>query len=225
MACIPLSKTKNTDKTIIHLTNDNFVSLRGPVTSQSIAELTSNLLDKTDNERYIYINTNGGNVDAGMHLINVIQDLQNNNINVNCIADTAISMGFVIFQSCSKRYVLSYSTLMQHQMSLGGMKGKLLELNSYMNHVNKMEDIINKMQANIIFYPYHELIHIIPSNLDIYFLFELLLLFVKHVCYLVKMYLDLVRYSVLKYINIRILHILFQFFFSCEEEQICINYI
>jgi ATP-dependent Clp protease protease subunit len=148
MACIPLSKTKNTDKTIIHLTNDNFVSLRGPVTSQSIAELTSNLLDKTDNERYIYINTNGGNVDAGMHLINVIQDLQNNNINVNCIADTAISMGFVIFQSCSKRYVLSYSTLMQHQMSLGGMKGKLLELNSYMNHVNKMEDIINKMQAN-----------------------------------------------------------------------------
>jgi len=133
--------------TTIHLTNDNFVSLRGPVTSQSIAELIANLLDKTSNERYIYLNTNGGSVDAGMKLINVIKDLENNDIKVNCIADTTISMGFVIFQSCSKRYVLSYSTLMQHQMSLRGINGKLLELNSYMSHINKIENTVNKMQA------------------------------------------------------------------------------
>ena len=145
LAALPVVRTKTT---FIHLTNDNFVSLRGPVTSQSIAELISNLLDKTSDERYIYLNTNGGSVDAGMHLINVIKDLENNNIKVNCIADTAISMGFVIFQSCSKRYVLSYSTLMQHQMSLGGIKGKLSELNSYMLHINKIEDTVNKMQAN-----------------------------------------------------------------------------
>ena len=44
---------------IIHLNNDNFVSLRGPVTSTSIAELIANLLDKHDDERYIYLNTNG----------------------------------------------------------------------------------------------------------------------------------------------------------------------
>ena len=132
----------------VHLTNDNFVSLRGPVTSQSIAELILNLLDKTADERYIYLNTNGGSVDAGMRLINVINDLQNNNIKINCIADTAISMGFVIFQSCTRRYVLSYSTLMQHQMSLNGMSGKLLELNSYMSHINKIENTVNKMQAH-----------------------------------------------------------------------------
>jgi ATP-dependent Clp protease protease subunit len=145
LAALPVVITKTT---FIHLTNDNFVSLRGPVTSLSIAKLTSELLDKTAEERYIYLNTNGGSVDAGMHLINVIKDLENNNIKVNCIADTAISMGFVIFQSCSKRYVLSYSTLMQHQMSLGGLKGKLLEINSYMFHINKIEDTVNKMQAN-----------------------------------------------------------------------------
>ena len=145
LAALPVVRTEITS---IHLTNDNFVSLRGPVTSQSIAELISNLLDKTSDKRYIYLNTNGGSVDAGMRLINVIKDLQNNNIEVNCIADTAISMGFVIFQSCSKRYVLSYSTLMQHQMSMSGIRGKLLELNSYMSHINKIEDTVNKMQAN-----------------------------------------------------------------------------
>lgn len=133
---------------VVHLTNDNFVSLRGPVNSQSIAELISNLLDKNSNERYIYLSTNGGSVDAGLKLINVIKDLENSNINVNCIADTAISMGFVIFQSCTNRMVLAHSTLMQHQMSMSNIRGKLLELNSYMLHINKIEDELNLMQAS-----------------------------------------------------------------------------
>lgn len=150
ICCLLLNTTGNNaehTQKFVHLTNDNFVSLHGPITSQSIAELIMNLLDKTSDERYIYLNTNGGSVDAGMHLINVIKDLQNNNIKINCIADTAISMGFVIFQSCTNRYVLSYSTLMQHQMSLNEVGGKLLEINSYMSHINKIEDTVNKMQA------------------------------------------------------------------------------
>jgi ATP-dependent protease ClpP protease subunit len=133
---------------IVHLTNDNFVALRGPVNSQSIAELISNLLDKNSDERYIYLSTNGGSVDAGLKLINVIKDLENSDVKVNCIADTAISMGFVIFQSCTNRMVLSHSTLMQHQMSMSNVRGKLLELNSYMLHINKIEDELNLMQAS-----------------------------------------------------------------------------
>lgn len=131
---------------MIQLTNDNFVSLRGPVTSTSIAELITLLIEKTSDIRYIYLNTNGGSVSAGLKLINVINDLENSGIEVNCIADTAISMGFVIFQSCTNRYVLSHSTLMQHQMSLN-VGGKLLEINSYMSHINNIEDELNSMQA------------------------------------------------------------------------------
>ena len=132
---------------IIHLTNDNFVALRGPVTSISVGETIMNLIEKTSDIRYIYLSTNGGSVTAGLKLINVIKDLENMNIEVNCIADTAISMGFVIFQSCTNRYVLSHSTLMQHQMSLSGVGGKLLEINSYMSHINTIEDELNQMQA------------------------------------------------------------------------------
>jgi len=132
---------------IIQLTNDNFVSLRGPVTSTSIAELITQLIEKTADVRYIFLNTNGGSVNAGLKLINVINDLGNYGIEVNCIADTAISMGFVIFQSCTNRYVLSHSTLMQHQMSLNGVGGKLLEINSYMSHINNIEDELNGLQA------------------------------------------------------------------------------
>ena len=82
-------------KRTINLTNDNFVALRGTVTSQSVAEVISNLIDKNDDVRYIFLSTNGGSVIAGLKLINTIKDLENLGIVVNCIADTAISMGFV----------------------------------------------------------------------------------------------------------------------------------
>ncbi len=132
----------------VTLTNDNFVSLRGPVTSTSISNVITDLISKHADTRYIYLNTNGGSVDAGMKLINVIQSLQDNNIIVNCIADSAISMGFVIFQSCTNRYVTRHATLMQHQMSLSNVEGKIRDLNSYVNFVNSMEDEINKNQAD-----------------------------------------------------------------------------
>jgi ATP-dependent protease ClpP protease subunit len=132
----------------ITLTNDNFVSLRGPVTSTSISNLITDLISKHSDTRYIYLNTNGGSVDAGMKLVNVIQSLQDNNVIVNCIADTAISMGFVIFQSCSNRYVTRHASLMQHQMSLSDVEGKIRDLNSYVKFVNSIEDEINKNQAD-----------------------------------------------------------------------------
>lgn len=135
-------------KRTINLTNDNFVALRGTVTSQSIADVISNLIDKNDDVRYIFLSTNGGSVTAGLKLINTIKDLENYGITVNCIADTAISMGFVIFQACTNRMVLSHSTLMQHQMSMSGVRGKILEINSYLSHINKIEDELNFMQAS-----------------------------------------------------------------------------
>lgn len=132
----------------IELTNDNFVSLRGSVTSQSINNLINDLIKLKGYTRYIYLNTNGGSVDAGLKLVNTIKDLDNRNIVVNCIAHTAISMGFVIFQSCKGRYVLEHSTLMQHQISLSGVEGQIRNINSYFKFINNMENKLNKIQAN-----------------------------------------------------------------------------
>jgi ATP-dependent Clp endopeptidase proteolytic subunit ClpP len=132
----------------IELTNDNFVSLRGSITSQSINNIINDLIKLKVDTRYIYLNTNGGSVDAGLKLVNTIKDLTNKNIVVNCIADTAISMGFVIFQSCKGRYVLEHSTLMQHQISLSHIEGQIRNINSYFKFINNMENKLNKIQAN-----------------------------------------------------------------------------
>jgi len=138
---------QSTQLKTITLTNDNFVSLRGPVTSTSISVLINELIEKKADTLYIHLSTNGGSVDAGMKLVNLIHSLQDNNIVVNCIADKAISMGFVIFQTCSNRYVTRHATLMQHQMSLS-TDGKIRDLNSYVKYVNSIEDEINENQAN-----------------------------------------------------------------------------
>ena len=131
--------------------DSNFVSVRGPITSSTITTVLSTLIDKVssldDNNIYIYINSPGGSVDAGMQLVTYIQSLKEQNIIVTCIAENAMSMGFVIFQYCDNRYITKYATLMQHQMSLGNIKGKIKEINSYIEYINSIEDKINLDQA------------------------------------------------------------------------------
>jgi ATP-dependent Clp protease protease subunit len=143
---IPKNTVYSSKKTI-HLTNDNFVALRGVVSSQSVAEVISNLIDKNDDIRYIFLSTNGGSVTAGLKLINTIKDLENSGITVNCIADTAISMGFVIFQACGTRYVLDHSLLMQHQASLGLPPMKIANLLSTLKGILGQLDEMHNMQA------------------------------------------------------------------------------
>lgn len=151
-----------TNSKTIELTNDNFVSLRGSITSQSINNIINDLIKLKSDTRYIYLNTNGGSVDSGLKLINVIHDLSNQEIVINCIADTAMSMGFLIFQSCQGRYVFRHSTLMQHQLSLSNIEGEIGNINSYLKHINNMEHKLNKLQAiriGIDLYSFEKKIH------------------------------------------------------------------
>lgn len=148
LVLIYLISFNSINATTIELTNDNFVSLRGEINELTINNVINNLLNLKSDIRYIYINTNGGSVDAGLNLINTMKNLESNNIVVNCIAKTAISMGFAIFQSCKNRYVFEYSTLMQHQISLNGMGGEIRNVNSYLKFINNMENKLNKIQAN-----------------------------------------------------------------------------
>lgn len=148
---LSISKSTSITTSIITLKDSNFVSIRGPITSGSITTVLTTLIDKVssleDDDIYIYINSPGGSVDAGMQLVTYIESLKEQNIVVNCIAENAMSMGFLIFQYCDNRYITKYATLMQHQMSLGNIKGKIKEINSYIEYINLMEDKINLDQA------------------------------------------------------------------------------
>ena len=133
---------------LIELKKDNFVSLRETINQDSSSRLLSKLnsIENKHNVIYLYINSPGGSVIAGLEIINYIKSLQSQEKKIICIAHNAISMAFVIFQYCSERYILYSSTLMQHQMSLG-VKGKLYDINSRMSYLNSLETNINQHQA------------------------------------------------------------------------------
>ena len=140
--------SKLVETELIEFKKDNFVSLRETINQDSSSRLLSKLnsIENKHNIIYLYINSPGGDVMAGLEIINYIKGLQNREKQIICIAHNAISMAFVVFQYCSARYILYSSTLMQHQMALG-VKGKLYDINSRMSYLNSLEIKINQDQA------------------------------------------------------------------------------
>jgi ATP-dependent Clp protease protease subunit len=146
---VPIKPDANSNAIdLIELKKDNFVSLRETINQDASSRLLSklNAIENKHTTIYIYINSPGGNVNAGLEIINYIKSLQNRGKQINCIAHNAMSMAFVIFQYCSERYILYSSSLMQHQMTLG-LKGKLYDINSRMSYLNALETKINQDQA------------------------------------------------------------------------------
>ena len=119
---------------LITLNNENTVILRGPVDENSVSSVVTNLNKIDESKINLYINSPGGSVHHGNVLIEEIRGLQASGKEINCIADFAASMAFIILQSCSNRYALNSSVLMQHQMSLM-LGGPINNVNTYMKYI------------------------------------------------------------------------------------------
>ena len=126
----------------ITLTTTNCLTIKGPVTEESTTDFIYNLNKmKNKNNIYVYLDTPGGSVEHGNKIVSEIQKYK-----LNCIADRAYSMGFVILQACKDRYILPHGSIMQHQISLGIMneKGKI---DSYMKYIDQIESEVVESQA------------------------------------------------------------------------------
>lgn len=138
----------NNIETLVKLTEKNFVTIRGPIDGSNSAKIIDQLISKQhENELYIYLITNGGSVINGMEIVQTMKSLSENKVSIKCIADTALSMGFIIFQYCPVRYVTLSSVLMQHQLSLG-IKGPINQVNTYMSFIQSIEDEVDRHQSD-----------------------------------------------------------------------------
>jgi ATP-dependent protease ClpP protease subunit len=126
----------------ILLTTKNSLLIRGQINAATATDFIYEVNKRANKENlYVYLDTNGGSVDAGNKIINEI-----NKYNISCIAERAISMGFVILQSCNKRYVTPMATLMQHQMSYGVVNEKA-KVESYVDFIQQIGDHLTEMQS------------------------------------------------------------------------------
>jgi ATP-dependent protease ClpP protease subunit len=130
-------------KKVVTLNPNNILLLKGEINDKLATKFIHELNKKEKKEDiYVYLDTNGGSVDAGNKILEEILKY-----NLDCIASKAISMGFVILQSCRNRYITDYATLMQHQISYGIMNEKA-KIESYVNYIKQIDDKLTRLQAS-----------------------------------------------------------------------------
>lgn len=132
------------------LLKDRIIMLSGQVTDDMANSIISQLLflDAQDPEKdiFIYINSPGGSVTAGMAIFDTMNfvkaDVQ------TIVLGMAASMGSFLLAAGTKgkRYALPNAEIMIHQ-PLGGAQGQATEIEIAAKHILKTRDKLNKILA------------------------------------------------------------------------------
>lgn len=103
------------------------IYLFGKIDESSALSFLKNLhiLNKTDGEIHVYINTDGGNNGDGMLIYDAIS-MSNNNIHGHAMGECS-SMGSVILQACHKRSATQNTVIMVHPGNLN-LEGTLVDV-------------------------------------------------------------------------------------------------
>ena len=132
------------------LLKDRIVMLSGPiddaVANSVIAQLLFLDAQDPDKDIYLYINSPGGSVSAGLAIFDTMNFI---NADVQTIViGMAASMGAFLLAAGEKgkRYALPNAEVMIHQ-PLGGTQGQATEIEIAAKHILKTRDTLNKILA------------------------------------------------------------------------------
>lgn len=133
IAVVALLTVSNADskdsKDVIVLSESNTLVLNTEVDVESTARLIYKArqldnayigINKGNKPIYLFLNTPGGDIQAGLDLIEALQGL---NRKVKTVTYFAASMGFQIAQNLDERLILKSGTLMSHR-ARGGVQGE-----------------------------------------------------------------------------------------------------
>ena len=133
--------SSNLESRIIHLV--------GTVTDSMAASIVAQLLHLealNHEDIYLYINSPGGSVSAGMAIYDTMRHIKSN-VHTICVG-VAASMGAVILSGGEKgkRAILPHSEVMIHQPS-SGVEGQASDIMLVADHIRKTREKLNKVLA------------------------------------------------------------------------------
>jgi len=133
--------SKNLESRIVHLV--------GPVTDELAASITAQLLQldsESNDDIFLYINSPGGSVSAGLAIYDTMKYLKSDVATV-CLGHAA-SMGAVILSGGTKgkRCILPHAEVMIHQPS-GGTEGQATEIQIAAEHILETKKTLNTILA------------------------------------------------------------------------------
>jgi ATP-dependent Clp protease protease subunit len=135
---------KSKPTTSVEYDVNNTVTLRGVINSASVSKAVEGIALSKSDEVYLFIQSPGGSIIDGMTLVNFIRSTDKK---VICVADIAISMAFVILQSCDERLSTANSITMQHHASFGAQRGESPNVVNFVNFLLKMDKELDIAQA------------------------------------------------------------------------------
>lgn len=132
------------------LLKERVVFLVGPIDDTVANLVVAQLLflesENPDKEIYLYINSPGGSISAGMAIYDTMQFVKPD-ISTLCIG-MAASMGAFLLQAGakSKRFALPNSTVMIHQ-PLGGFQGQASDIEIHAKYILSLRERLNQLMA------------------------------------------------------------------------------
>jgi len=132
------------------LLNERIIFLGGPIDDNVANIVIAQLLhlDHEDSKKdiYLYINSPGGSVTAGLAIIDTMNFIKSN-VSTICVG-IAASMGALILSSGEKgkRFALPNSEVMIHQV-MGGAEGQASDIAINAKHILRTKETLNKILA------------------------------------------------------------------------------
>ena len=130
------------------LLNDRIIFLADEVNDTTASLVVAQLLyleaQDPDKDIYLYINSPGGSISAGMAIYDTMNYIKCD-VSTICVG-MAASMGAFLLSSGAKgkRYALPNAEVMIHQ-PLGGMQGQASDLKIHADHIIRIRAKLNKM--------------------------------------------------------------------------------
>ena len=133
------------------LLKDNVIFLGSAIDDQAASLVIAQLLfleaENPEKDIYLYINTPGGSITAGLAIYDTMQYVKPD---VATIAlGQAASMGAVLLAggATGKRYALPHSRMLLHQPLMSGLGGQATDIDIHAKDIMRMRERLNKILA------------------------------------------------------------------------------
>lgn len=132
------------------LLQDNIILLDGEITDDKANIVIGELLylnSQNCDDIYMYINSPGGSVTAGMAIYDTMNFIDNDVCTI-CVGMCASMAAFLLSSGAKgKRYALQNSEVMIHQ-PIGGVQGQATEIQIAAERILKLKDKMNRLLSN-----------------------------------------------------------------------------
>jgi len=133
------------------LLKDNIIFIGTPIDDNVSNVVTAQLLfleaEDPDRDIYLYINSPGGSITAGLAIYDTMQFVKND-VNTICIGQAA-SMGALLLScgSKEKRFALPHSRILIHQPAMTGLSGQATDIDIHAKEILRLRELTSQILA------------------------------------------------------------------------------